>query len=212
MTTQDLSRSREQALRNALLALAVAGSVILCVVWSGSGRPLPALGWAAAFLFLVVEEDVRQMRIPNWLTFPALLLALGHAAWFGGLGGIGAALAGTALGFAVLLLPFAARWIGAGDVKAVMVLGALWGAGAVLGLIWWMLVIGGALGVAILAAKGGLVDAGKRWLHSAALLVSARKLVYFAPEPGSAATRGLPLGVAIGLGVAAYQLWGAPWA
>lgn len=212
MATQDLARSGEQALRNVLLALTVAGSVILCVVWSGLGRPLPALGWAAAFLFLMVEEDVRRMRIPNWLTLPALLLAIGHAGWFGGLAGVTAALAGAALGFALLLLPFAVRWIGAGDVKAVMVLGALWGAGAVLGLIWWMIVIGGALGVAILAARGGLLDAGRRWLHSAALLVSARKLVYFGPEPGSAATGGLPLGVAIGLGVAAYQLWGAPWA
>lgn len=193
------------------LGFAAAGCVALCVVWSTSGTPLPAYGWAAAFLFLVVEEDVRHMRIPNWLTFPCLGLAVAWAVFDGGIAGLGHSLLGAAVAFAVLFLPFAARWLGAGDVKAVMVLGALWGAGVVLGLIGWMILVGGALGIGLLAARGGLGDWLRRWLRTLHLLVATRRLAYAAPEPGSAAAGGLPFGIAVGLSVAAYQWWGTPW-
>jgi prepilin peptidase CpaA len=194
------------------LASAVAGLLVLSLVTSGSEGSLPTFGWAAAFLFAVVEEDVRRMRIPNWLTLPALAGALTYAAWVGGWTGLLYGLGGAAAGFALLFGPFAARWLGAGDVKAVMVLGALWGASVVLGLVWWMVLAGGLLGFAVLTVRGGLSEATNRWFRTVHMLVAARKFAYFPPGPEAIAAGRMPFGVAIALGVAGYQLWGVPWA
>src|SRR5512145_2863668 len=122
------------------IAIGVAVLAAASLLWTpGKEAPLPALGWAAAFLLLAVHQDVRSLRIPNWLTFPALLGALVLGAARSGLAGAGVALLGAAVALAIGFLPFALRWLGAGDVKAAMVLGALWGAEIFVGVFWWML-------------------------------------------------------------------------
>jgi len=186
-------------------------SLVLAALWIGadSGR-LPALGGSAAFLFLAVEQDVRRMRIPNWLTFPSLLTALALAAWQGGLAGFGEALLGAGVALAILFLPFAFRALGAGDVKAAMVLGALWGTETLLPALWWMVVAGGVMAVVMVAARGQLPDMLRRWARSAVLTVQAARLTYVSSAAGSTGT-GLPFAVAMGLGAAAYQIWGMPW-
>jgi len=208
---REFALSEEQPARGLRVALTVAGLVGLGLLWSGSERPLPALGWAAAFLFLVVEEDVRRLRIPNLLTLTGLLLALVYVTWLGGITGLVQAVGGALCVFALFFVPFAMRWMGAGDVKAVMVLGALWGATVAIGLVFWALVLGGALAIAIILLRGGLPDLLRRWSQTLGLFIATRRLRYFAPHPGAAAAGGLPFGVAIALGVAAYQLWGVPW-
>jgi prepilin peptidase CpaA len=181
-------------------------------VWTpGKEAPLPALGWAAAFLLLAVHQDVRSLRIPNWLTFPSLLGATALGAVQGGLAGTGAALLGAAAALAIGFVPFAMGWLGAGDVKAGMVLGALWGAETFAGVFWWMLVVGGLLAVAFVAAQGGLPALLARWLRSLQATLLTRRLVYFGPPAGSAAAHGLPFAVAMALGAGAFQIWGTPW-
>ena len=71
------------SMRTEISAAAVAALVVACLVLSSSHMPLPALPWAAAFLFLAIQQDVRGMRIPNWLTLPSLVVAIGldHAAY-----------------------------------------------------------------------------------------------------------------------------------
>jgi prepilin peptidase CpaA len=209
---REFALSDEISARSLPVALCVASLVGLGLLWSGSERPLPALGWAVAFLFLVVEEDVRRLRIPNVLTMTGLLLALAYATWLGGVEGLVHGIGGALCVFAVFFIPFAMRWMGAGDVKAVMVLGALWGATIAIGLMFWALLLGGLLAIAIIVVKGGLPDVLRRWSQTLGLLITTRKLQYFAPRSGTAAAGGLPFGIAIGLGVAAYQLWGVPWA
>jgi prepilin peptidase CpaA len=174
--------------------------------------PLPALGWAAAFLFVVVERDVRQGRIPNWLTLPAFCLAVGHGAWAGGLSGAGASLLAAGLALAILLVPYAVGWFGAGDVKAMMVLGALWGSAVLVAVLAWAIVCGGLLALAWVTARGGLTDLIQRWWQTVYTSLAVRRWTYLPPAPGSAAASGLPFGVAMALGVAALQQWGAPWA
>jgi prepilin peptidase CpaA len=192
--------------------LALAALAGACLVLSpGKGGPLPALGWAAAFLVLAVHQDLRRMRIPNWLTFPSLAVAIAVGAYGGGLAGAGSALAGAASALAIMFLPFALGWLGAGDVKAGMVLGALWGASFFLHVFWWMLVVGGLLAVALVAVQGGLLDLVSRWLRSAKATVLTGRLTYFRPAAESAAARGLPFAVAMALGAAAFQFWGTPW-
>ena len=192
-------------------ALAVAGLVSVCFVSTSGEGSLPARGWAATFLFLAVAQDVRNLRIPNWLTFPSLLVALTVGLAAGGLAGLGHAALGAALALGVFVVPYLLGGLGAGDVKAAAVLGALWGAPFVLPVFWWMLIAGGLLALAWIAVRGGLPDLLRRWLRSAQATFFTRRFTYFAPGAGSAAGAGLPFAVAMGLGAAAYQLWGTLW-
>jgi prepilin peptidase CpaA len=83
--------------------------------------------------------DGYKLKVPNWLTFPLILsgwalglfYTVGHQAGFfdaAARGGLGASLAGTALGFALLLPVYAIGGMGAGDVKMQMGFGAWVGA------------------------------------------------------------------------------------
>jgi prepilin peptidase CpaA len=79
--------------------------------------------------------DGWKFKVPNWLTFPLVLsgwgLGLLHNAGLlesAGSGGIGASLAGTALGFVLLFPVYAIGGMGAGDVKMQMGFGAWVGA------------------------------------------------------------------------------------
>lgn len=209
---RDAGLRRERSARSGAVAFAAASLVSLCLLASAMEAPLPALGWAAAFLFLTVERDVRERRIPNWLTIPALCLFVIHGAWSGGLAGAAASLLGAGLALAILVVPYAAGWFGAGDVKAMMALGALWGGAVVLAVLAWAVVCGGLLGLAWIALRGGLADLIQRWWKTLHASLAFRRWTYFAPAPGSAAAGGIPFGVAIGLGVAAFQQWGTPWA
>jgi prepilin peptidase CpaA len=200
------------SIRAELPAGAVAALVAGLVLVSSSGTPLPAISWAAAFLFFAIHQDVRSMRIPNWLTLPSLALAIGLGGVSAGLAGIGTALGGAAAALGILFLPFAFRIMGGGDVKAAMVLGALWGTEALLPTLWWMVIAGGVLAIAMIVASGGLFDLLGRWARSAKYSFLLRRLVYFPPAERSVAAGGLPFAVAMGIGAAAHQIWGTPWA
>ncbi len=194
------------------IAIGVAALAAAGLLWTpGKEVPLPALGWAAAFLLLAVHQDVRALRIPNWLTFPGLILGVALGAVQGGLRGAAVALFGAAVALGIGLLPFALRWLGAGDVKAGMVLGAFWGAKTFLCVFWWALVTGGLMALGFVAAQGGLYDLIARWLRSAQATLLTRRLTYFRPAPGSPAAHGLPFAAAMALGASAFQIWGTPW-
>src|SRR6058998_1552323 len=84
--------------------------------------------WAALPLLVLVllaaQADVRTRKIPNRLTFPALLLGLAtHLALDGGVG-LKASLAGMAIAGVALLPGWLLRWMGAGDVKLMAAAGA----------------------------------------------------------------------------------------
>jgi prepilin peptidase CpaA len=193
------------------VATVAAALVVACLLWSSAREPLPALWWAAAFLALAIHQDVTRLRIPNWLTFPALAAAVIAAAITAGADALAASLLGAGTALAILFFPFALGWLGAGDVKATMVLGALWGAANLVGALWWMLVTGGVLALVFISLRGGIFEMLRRWFDSARTSVLCGRIVYIGAPAGSTARSGLPFAVAMGLGAAAYQLWGSPW-
>lgn len=71
--------------------------------------------------------DITQRRIPNGLILTGLLLGIGFQAQLGGLAGLGFGLLGAMVALAVLIVPFALRRLGGGDVKLAMVCGAFLG-------------------------------------------------------------------------------------
>src|SRR5947199_4575281 len=115
--------------------------------------------------------DWWKFKVPNKLTFPLILsgwlLGLANNLGLGaGEGGIGAALFGTALGFALLLPIYSVGGMGAGDVKMTMGFGSWIGAfyGNHEGL--WIIVyafaagalVGGAIALVMIACRGRYKD------------------------------------------------------
>jgi Flp pilus assembly protein protease CpaA len=195
----------------------IAALVAACFAWAAflsisGAAPLFRICGTAAFVSAIVFDDLRRQRVSNAVTFPAFVLAITAVALATGPQGVLTALSGAAVALGLFFIPFACRWIGGGDVKAVMVLGALWGVQPIIGMSWWMVVVGGVLAIVMVALQpGGLRDLTRRWCKSAWYSLRLRRITYFPPSPDRAAAAALPFTIAIGLGAAGYQLWGSPW-
>ncbi len=199
--------------RPALVAWSSAVGLVLAVICAGlmSSTPLSVFGWAAAFLFFSVASDLRFHRIPNWLTLPALLAALLVSPWAGATSGPLEAAVGAALGFALLVGPYALGGMGAGDVKALMVLGAWLGPEATLGAAVWAVIAGGAFALILLALRGELGAFARRWGRTLLGTLTLRRISYEPPAAGSIAAGGIPFAAAIAVGLAAQWYGGSPW-
>src|SRR5438874_6835655 len=127
------------------------------------------LWFLSVAMIVAAVIDGWKLKVPNWLTFPLIvsgwLFGLCHNfGWLPGTGdgGFGASLAGTALGFALLLPVYAIGGMGAGDVKMQMGFGAwvaaFFGLGAGLWVIFYAFclatVIGGVLALAMIMIRG----------------------------------------------------------
>jgi prepilin peptidase CpaA len=91
--------------------------------------PLSDVAWlplSVVFLASLAATftDLRSFKIYNVLTVPLLLSGLVYHVWLDGLGGLRDSGTGVVVGFAVLILPYLAGAIGAGDVKLLMGFGA----------------------------------------------------------------------------------------
>jgi prepilin peptidase CpaA len=144
-----------------------------------------AIATAAASLAAVV--DVRSRRIPNWLTGGLALSGLVFNVWRGGLTGIGLALAGAALGLAMLLPFYAIKAIGAGDVKLLAALGAILGPQELVSVAIYAALAGGLISAIMLAFSGRLLS------------VLREMLIEHRPPTRGGATA--PYGVAIASGM-----------
>ena len=195
------------------IAWSIAFASALAVMAAGhtGGTPSLVVAGAAIFLFIAVGNDVRSYRIPNLLTLPALAAALVVSPWCGAAGGSLEAMLGAATGFALLLLPYAVGGMGAGDVKALMALGAWLGPETTLGATAWALLGAGAFGVTLLALRGELADFFRRWGRIALATLTLRRLVYEQPAPRGAAAGGIPFAAAVAFGLAVQWLEGSPW-
>lgn len=79
------------------------------------------------FTLAAAITDLRARRVPNYLTVPMALLGVGYHAYLAGGNGVLFALAGFAIGFVLLLLPWILGGGGMGDVKLLAALGAWFG-------------------------------------------------------------------------------------
>jgi prepilin peptidase CpaA len=78
-------------------------------------------------LIFAVAWDLAKRRIPNWIILFFLASALIFNVWEAGLQGLLQALIGFVTGLALLFVPFVMGGMGAGDVKLLAGVGALWG-------------------------------------------------------------------------------------
>ena len=145
--------------------------------------------------------DIRERRIPNWLTVAALLVAVGVRAF--GQESVGAGLAGAGIAFLVGLPLFVIHAIGAGDVKYLTAFGAILGTGRIGPALVLTSISGGvlALGWALAQrrARRLIGDTARLALYSISMgFLGSRRLLTDPPTEADAPR--LPLGVAIATG------------
>ena len=114
--------------------------------------------------------DLTKDKIPNFLTFPAIVWGLVSYTAMDGVSGLWFSLAGMLVGLAIFFIPFAMGGMGGGDVKLLAAVGALQG---------WQFVL--AAGI-LTAIAGGVMSLGYL-LFSGRLLRVLRKMAGFVLAP-----------------------------
>jgi prepilin peptidase CpaA len=178
----------------------------------------------SAAMVVAAVIDGWKFKVPNWLTFPLIVsgwvLGLFHNfGWLEGTGtgGIGAALAGTGLGFALLLPAYAIGGMGAGDVKMQMGFGSWIGAFFGLGQGLWVIlvsfcaatIIGGVIALAMIVIRGQLRRNVQNTREIVGDWFSAGSVGAVAEQAAQRKPRLqlLPYGIPLCIGSVGYLLW-----
>jgi prepilin peptidase CpaA len=166
---------------------------------------LPNLATAVflALAAMAAVSDLRSRRVSNELVLVILFAGLARHVLALDAGAFAVALAGAALGLALLLPAFVVRWVGGGDVKLLAALGAWLGP--------WGILIGGAYGIALggllaiaMAVAGGATREVGRNMCAALFTLSSP----VAPRRSKALV--VPLAVPLAVGCTIVQLGGVP--
>ncbi len=169
----------------------------------------------SAVLVYAAYIDGKELRVPNWITFPMIISGWIYSAiWYGvdgqgWLTGLGWSLAGTAVGLATLLPAYSIGGMGAGDVKLMAGIGAWVHCTITFYAFCVSAVVGAILAVAmILLARQG----SKHWnqfFYIANEIMTIRNpetLATIAAERKSS-MRLLPYGIPIAIGTILYFAW-----
>ncbi len=158
--------------------------------------------------------DLTKKRIPNLLTFSAMLWGLISFTVVDGLNGLWFSFSGLLVGLAIFFIPFALGWMGAGDVKLLGAIGALQGWQFVLSVALLTALTGGVMALIYLLASGRLLRVLKQGVgfllapffsflyYRIRLNIFNRVSIYFATHnPEEQEPARMPYGLAIAAGI-----------
>lgn len=111
------------------------------------------------FLTAALFTDIRWMRIPNWITLPALIAGITLQMIMSGWHGLLLSLCGAGAGIMLLLIMYFIGAVGAGDVKLFAGIGAWTGVLFSLQVIVYSVLLGAVVGWIIILFRG---EAGRR--------------------------------------------------
>ena len=159
--------------------------------------------WIIIFVLgIAVIYDIRFGRIPNWLTFPAMAVAIVCHVGIAGVPGLLSSTAGLLIGFSIFLVLYLLGGMGAGDVKLMAAVGAFLGPRDVLLAAVFTAIAGGIYAIMLLAIQKGNRKALIRFGAMAKGLLLTGHFVQI-PATGNEKTTPLRYGVAIGVGTLA---------
>jgi prepilin peptidase CpaA len=119
--------------------------------------PLAIKVLVAIVVLVAAVWDLRTRRVPNWLTFSGVILAIALNTFLGELPGLWFSLKGLGVAFGVYFLLYLLRAMGAGDVKLMAFLGAAVGWSIwLLGILPATAILGGVVGLLLVLTKGRL--------------------------------------------------------
>jgi len=102
---------------------------------------------ALAVAVAAAVVDVRQHRIPNWLTYFGIAMGIVLRCFFYGWRGVSSALAGCLVAGGIVFLFYLVRTMGAGDVKLLAAVGSLVGPSDAIVVLLATAISGGVLAV-----------------------------------------------------------------
>jgi len=140
----------------------------------------------AMILFMAAMNDIRSKRIPNWLTYPGMVLGLGYHTSMNGMEGLLFGLGGFFVGILLVIVFFLAGGMGAGDVKLLGVVGAFLGAAGVFTAFLCTALIGGVYALAIMIFNGRFKEYMLRYLLMLKTVFVTHKFIYIPPKDSEA--------------------------
>ncbi|RLS52676.1 MAG: prepilin peptidase [Planctomycetota bacterium] len=108
----------------------------------------------AAIMIWAAWIDGKELKVPNWLTFPMVLTGLIYGLASGGWNGLGLALLGMTVGLATMLPIYSVGGMGAGDVKLMAGLGAWLGWEVAWNAFIWTTITGAIMALIMVAYTG----------------------------------------------------------
>ncbi len=169
-----------------------------------------------ALLVTASVTDIRTGKIPNWVTYPGVLIGLTGHTLTGGLVmgemphlGLLGALMGLGVGFLPLYLAYRAGGIGGGDAKIMGAIGAMAGWHLALETLFMGLLVAVVMAFLIMFRKRIFMRTMGRVLRFLYLALTPTK----SPDPATAQSPTVPFGLAlcIGAGLALAEQWLVPW-
>ena len=163
----------------------------------------------SAVLIWAAYIDGKQLRVPNWMTFPMVLAGLAYNSIAGGWSGFELAFGGMLVGLLTLLPLYAVGGMGAGDVKLMAGIGA-WLGGHITLYAFGVSAVVGAIMAVIMAWRGGRF--AHHWANFQMILgewmtiKDPQKLAVIAAERKPRMML-LPYGIPICIGSIAYFLY-----
>ena len=126
---------------------------------------------ATAVVLIAALTDLRAARVPNALTYSAIVIGLLIGAWPNVQPTMSSSLTGCALAAVPGVVFFAGGGMGGGDVKLLVALGAMLGFPVILDVLFYSVVCGTGLALAIIVWNGRSLEMAKGivWLVRALL-------------------------------------------
>lgn len=157
------------------------------------------ISFLTGILIIAVVTDILFHKIPNWLTFPTMIIGIGYHTYMNGYQGLLFSISGLFLGIALFIPFYLAAGMGAGDVKLLGSVGSILGVKGVFIAFLGTGIIGGVYALILLTIHGYLRETMKRYWAIFTTFVITRKFMYIPPE-GPEKRPALIYGVAIAIG------------
>jgi prepilin peptidase CpaA len=160
-------------------------------------------------LVVAAVIDGKQLKVPNWLTFPMIASGWAVNTLLFGWEGLGASLLGTVVGLALLLPAYAIGGMGAGDVKLLAGVGAWVGSSVTFYAFCLSAIVGAVIAVAMVLCRRSWTKHKNQFLlimNEIATVGNPTELATIAAERKSSMLL-LPYGIPIAIGTILYFFW-----